>query len=152
MFNSFNGGKPSFFQGRNGSDPFSVFLAGIAFILVVIYPLFPVKEVQFAICMGAFLFGVWSIARILSKNISKRRAENEVFLRIFSPTKRKEKRMAKKNAKLAEKERKKRRKEDLKTHVYYKCPECNTELRVPRGKGKIRITCPKCSTQFIKKT
>lgn len=152
MFNQYNAGRPSFFQGRNGSDPFTVFLAGIAFLLVIIYPLFEIREVQFGLLAAALLLAALSVFRMFSRNIAKRRNENEVFLKIFSSKKRKERRLEKKNAKLAKKERKARRKEDMKTHVYYKCPECNTELRVPRCKGKIRITCPKCSTQFIKKT
>ena len=152
MYNGFNGGRPSFFQGRNGSDQLSVFLAGIAFLLVIIYPLFSMKEVQFALTMGAFLIAALSIFRMLSKNIAKRRTENEVFLRIFSRSGKRAKREGRRREKLLKKERKERRKEDLKTHVYYRCPECDTELRVPRGKGKIRIKCPKGSTQFIKKT
>ena len=49
-------------------------------------------------------------------------------------------------------EKRKQRREDEKTHAYYKCPECKKELRVPRGKGKIRITCPHCGHQFVKRT
>lgn len=41
---------------------------------------------------------------------------------------------------------------DRKTHRYYTCPTCGMTLRVPKGKGKINISCPKCRTQFIKKT
>lgn len=44
---------------------------------------------------------------------------------------------------------------DVKTHKNYKyfhCPNCKQKLRVPRGKGKIRVTCSKCGTQFEKKT
>lgn len=152
MFNQYNSGRPSFFQGRNGTDQFTVFLAGIAFLLIIIYPLFGVREVQFGMQMGALLIAALAVFRVFSRNIAKRRGENEVFLRIFSNKRRKERRLQKKNEKLAKKAKKEKRKEDLKTHIYYKCPECDTELRVPRGKGKIRITCPKCSTQFIKKT
>lgn len=152
MYNNFNGGRPSFMQGRNGTDALSVFLAAIAFLLFVIYPVFDSDEVQAFMIGFAVAFAAWSVFRILSSNISKRRRENETFLRIFSNRKRRERREEKKRAKIAEKERKARRKEDLKTHVYYRCPECDTELRVPRGKGKIRIRCPKCSFQFIKKT
>ena len=52
----------------------------------------------------------------------------------------------------AEEERKARRKEEEKTHAFFKCPQCGKELRVPRGKGKIRIKCPNCGEQFIRKT
>jgi len=38
------------------------------------------------------------------------------------------------------------------SHRYYSCPRCRQPVRVPRGKGKISITCPKCSEKFIKKT
>ena len=41
---------------------------------------------------------------------------------------------------------------DRKTHRYYKCKNCGQKLRVPKGRGKIKITCPKCHNQFIKKT
>ena len=45
----------------------------------------------------------------------------------------------------------KRYEENLK-YLYYRCPKCGQQLRVPRGRGKISITCPKCGNQFIKKS
>ena len=42
--------------------------------------------------------------------------------------------------------------QDRKTHRYFRCPQCRATVRVPRGKGKIRITCPKCKHQFVKKS
>ena len=36
-------------------------------------------------------------------------------------------------------------------HKYYHCPQCSKMLRVPKGKGKIAISCPKCKEKFIKK-
>ena len=45
-----------------------------------------------------------------------------------------------------------KRKRKDKTHKYYKCPTCKQVVRVPKGRGKIEINCPKCHTKFIKRT
>ena len=45
-----------------------------------------------------------------------------------------------------------KRKRKDKTHKYYKCPTCKQVVRVPKGRGKIEISCPKCHTKFIKRT
>jgi len=42
--------------------------------------------------------------------------------------------------------------EDSKTHKHFTCPNCKATLRLPKGKGKIMITCPKCRKEFTKKT
>ena len=39
-----------------------------------------------------------------------------------------------------------------KLYHYYRCPKCRQKLRVPRGRGRIQISCPRCGTQFIKKS
>lgn len=39
-----------------------------------------------------------------------------------------------------------------KTHRFFKCPECGVTVRVPKGKGKIKITCPKCKNAFVRNT
>lgn len=81
-----------------------------------------------------FLFFAWLIFRFLSKNISKRQSENMRFIRN------------------KEKLKKAFKSDNTKTHRVYKCPQCRAKVRVPRGKGKIRITCPKCKATFIKRT
>ena len=82
---------------------------------------------------------VFFLYRIFSRNITKRYHENQVFLRYWTPVKQKL---------LGLRDRFR----DRKTHRYYRCPTCKQALRVPKGRGKIRITCPKCHTQFVKKT
>ena len=69
---------------------------------------------------------IWSMFRMYSRNIEARRRENAAFLRFFS--------------RLTDKQ-----------YRYFRCPGCRQVVRVPRGKGKINIRCPKCSRQFIKK-
>ena len=75
----------------------------------------------------AYIPLIWSIFRMYSRNIEARRRENAAFLRFFS--------------RLTDKQ-----------YRYFRCPGCRQVVRVPRGKGKINIRCPKCSRQFIKKT
>ena len=82
---------------------------------------------------------VWGIFRMLSRNIPRRRAENDRFLRFWGPVKAKFR---------LQKDKWKSRK----THKFFNCPSCKKNLRVPRGKGKIQITCPKCGERFSKKT
>ena len=131
-----------FFSGRNGSDQLSVFLTAVALVLAAAASVISEESARAAVTAVAAALVAVAAFRMLSMNTAKRRAENEKFLsflRSFSSTS-------------EEKARKKARKEDLKTHAYFRCPECGTECRVPRGKGKIRITCPRCSHQFIKRT
>lgn len=87
----------------------------------------------------ALLLLVVSYIRIFSRNLVARRAENEVFLRWWNPTRQK-------LAGLGGSMR------DMKTHVHCKCPTCGQKIRVPRGRGKISIHCPKCNVDFLKKT
>ena len=77
--------------------------------------------------------------RMFSKNYEKRRKENEVYLKYQNKVTcfiNKQKRMAK----------------DRKVNHIYSCPNCKQKIRIPKGKGKIAITCPKCKTEFIKKS
>ena len=77
--------------------------------------------------------------RMFSRNIQARYAENQKFLRWCGPVSNRLR-----NARM--------RFADRKTHRYFKCPQCKQRLRVPRGRGKINITCPHCHTQFVRKS
>ncbi len=77
--------------------------------------------------------------RVFSRNINARYQENQKFLAAVQPVRKWFGGM-------------KQRFRDRKTHRYFTCPSCGMTLRVPKGKGKINISCPKCRTQFIKKT
>ena len=130
-------------KGRHGTDQLSMFLSLLGLILVVGGAAFsePVTSVMTAV--GVVSLGV-SIFRVFSRNNEARDKENRRFLSIFkglSSGKRK-----------AEKEKKRKLKEKLKTHEMFYCPKCKTACFVPKGKGKVRITCPKCGEKFIGKT
>jgi len=98
-----------------------------------------IPVVGFVFPFLALLIMFWTIFRSYSKNIPRRRRELEVYLKI--------KRKPQNARKL-----RKNKKRDKKTHCYFKCPTCKAVLRVPRGKGEIIVTCPRCNGRIPKKT
>lgn len=123
-----------FMLGRYGSDQFNRFLMSMTLVCFVI----SLIGARFFYVIGVALL-VYAYFRMLSKNIYKRRAENAVYIRYEYKLKQK--------FILWKKDMKQR-----KTHHIYKCPSCRQKIRIPRGKGKIEITCPKCYQTFIKKS
>lgn len=123
----------SWMYGRYGSDELSHFLSMVALVLLVMSLFVPVLS----ILVWAIL--IWSTIRCFSKKIGKRQKERAVYLRITGGIKTWFK-------------RRKNIWRDRKTHKYYKCPNCKAYLRVPKGKGEITITCPKCKNKMDKKT
>lgn len=124
-----------FMEGRTGVDHFSTGLLFLSIILTLIGQLIGWKWVV----MLAWLPLVYCYYRILSKDKIKRHQENIVFLRYWYPI----------QTKIMNRYRQFKVRRQYK---YYKCKDCGQQLRVPKGKGKIEITCPKCKTSFIKKT
>ena len=82
---------------------------------------------------------IYTYFRMLSRNISRRYNENQIYLKYRYKV------IAKFNGFKA-------RMRDRKTHRVFKCPGCSQKIRVPRGKGRISIKCPKCRIEFIKRT
>lgn len=123
-----------FMQGRYGSDQLNRFLM-ILVIICFVMSLFGLRSFY---VLGIALL-VYAYFRMLSKNIYKRRAENSAYLRY-------EYKVRQKVATF------KRDMIQRKTHHIYKCPSCKQKIRIPRGKGKIEIRCPKCGQTFIKKS
>ncbi len=124
-----------FMYGRNGLDALGNFLliTSIVCSLLAYMPyLYPLSLISTA------LF-VWEIFRFCSKNLYKRSAENAKFVSIKSKFKgffvTRKKIFA-----------------ERKTHKYIKCKTCHQRLRLPRGRGKIEVNCPKCHNKFITKT
>ena len=150
-----NNYRKPFFSGRNGADELSVTLVVISVIVFLAAPIFDEKYIQgIFLLLGGILF-VLGILRSLSTNIGKRRHENQVFLDLFrSETKEEKERRKREEEEKREREklRKERRKEEEKTHAFFRCHQCGKELRVPKGKGKIKIRCPNCSHEFIRKS
>lgn len=128
-----------FMYGRYGVDQFSKFLLGVSIALCFINIFIPVQFVRSILNVVFWAILIFSYYRIFSKNIYKRAAENEKYLRMTDKHRRK--------LNTFKSEWKQR-----KIYRFYRCPGCNQKIRVPRGRGKIQIRCPKCNTQFIKRS
>ena len=123
-----------FLMNRYGMDTFNRALI-IFYIIFLFLSLITRKDIFMYISLA---LAIYQVFRSFSKNFTARSKENQQFLKLWNPVKRKYYSIKKKFSD--------------KTHRYYKCPKCKTEIRVPKNKGKIRITCPKCKEQFIKNT
>lgn len=124
-----------FMYGRYGGDQLSICLLVLSLILTIIGRVSGIAILSII----SYIPVAIAVYRIFSKDIKKRSMENYKFAILISPVYSKFKRFQ-------------GRIQDSKTHKYFKCKKCKTTLRVPKGKGKILITCPKCKEQYTKKT
>jgi len=124
-----------FMQGRNGVDQLSQFLNIVVLILFVI-SLF-VRWLPLYLLAIALL--IYMYFRIFSRNIPKRSMENQKFCNLRYDL-------------AIKKNKKKQEWEQRKIYRFYRCPMCNQKVRVPKGRGRICITCPKCRAEFVKKS
>ena len=124
-----------FMSGRYGTDELSKFMLAVCLVLLVINILTGVQGVYL---IALVLLGVCYF-RMFSRNYVKRSEENRKYL--DTVWKIKNWFLKKKNRIIQSKD----------FHIY-KCPSCGQKIRIPRGKGKICITCPKCRNQFEKKS
>ena len=134
-----------FMEGRYGADGLNRFLTVCGWVLLVAGFVLSGIDSRVPMIAGTTLVAlswallIWSIFRTLSKNTSRRASENYTYFTC-------------KNRVLGWFRTRKARWQDRKVHRYFRCPQCRATVRVPRGKGKIRITCPHCKNQFIKKS
>ncbi len=130
-----------FMYGRyGGNDQLSVCLFVLYLVVFVLSAIFR-RTVAAPILMAVgYVLVLIYFFRCLSRNIYRRQAENQKFLRVWNPVKNYFRFL-----KLRFRERNGVKK-------LYRCPKCHQTIRVPRGRGKIAITCPKCRFEFIKKT
>ena len=124
--------------GRYGVDEYSRFLNIVALVSLVLSILFN-NGLSVSLWLLAIIRLVWTYFRMFSRNTYKRRAENNAYLTIRYN-------MTRKLSGL------KQRMQQKRYYRFYKCPKCGITTRVPKGKGKIRITCPKCGEIFQRKS
>lgn len=133
--NSFKDKMARFMYGRYGMDQLSRNLSLICLVLLIV-AMFVRNNVIYMIALVGI---VYTYFRVFSRNISRRSEENEKYLKFHYKV-------------VGKLNKIKFRITDSKTHRIFRCPSCSQKIRVPRGKGKISIKCPKCRIEFIKKT
>ncbi|MCI7106393.1 MAG: hypothetical protein PUA77_09940 [Lachnospiraceae bacterium] len=124
-----------FMSGRNGVDDLARVHSWIVLILLLL-AIFT-KIGLFSILAFALL--IYMYFRVFSKNTAKRYEENQKYLNFrYNRT--------------VSWNRFKKRMAQSRDYRFFKCPTCKQQVRVPKGHGKIEITCPKCRETFIRRT
>lgn len=124
-----------FMTGRYGADQLGQIYMGISLVLLVI-SMFSRWNIFYILALGIMGYEYY---RMMSKRIDKRYEENQKYMNFRYRA------MVKWN-------QRKEHARQRKIYHFYQCPSCHQKVRVPKGKGKICITCPKCRTEFIKKS
>ena len=124
-----------FMAGRYGTDELSTFLVGVGMVLIILNILTRMKifNLLFWVCL------IYSYFRMFSKNHSARYAENQKFLEF-------------RNRLRYKVDNHKKLREQKKIYHIYSCPYCKQKIRIPKGKGTIIVTCPKCKQEFGKRS
>ena len=123
-----------FMYGRYGNDSLNLFLIGAYLSLYLLYIVTGLELLYWA----GFALLLVSLFRLFSRNIGRRREENARFTRAVRP--------------VLQWWRLRRTIHRDKEHRYFKCPNCGQQLRVPRGKGTITVTCRSCGATFQEKS
>lgn len=118
----------AFFSGRNGMDDLGKTILWAALAVLILSSLLGLS----------FLYGValallcYGYVRAFSRNLERCRQQNARYL--------------------SWRKLQALRFQQRKSHKFYRCPKCKQHLRVPKGKGKICITCRNCGALFARKT
>lgn len=116
-----------FMAGRYGTDQLNMAILGAGLVLCIISMFIRIPQLNLLMTTISYALVFWAVFRTFSRNTHKRYEENRKFRQFFDRLKDRE-------------------------HRYYTCPKCHQSVRVPRGKGKIAITCPRCRERFVRKT
>ncbi len=131
---------------RYGTDALSRFLMIAALVLFVITSF---RKLQFLNILPLAML-VYCYFRLLSRNVTARYAENEKFVKLLNGVSARTEKLRKKIRN--QKEQILGVREGDKVYRIYRCPVCNQKIRIPSGKGKIMVSCPKCGKEFLKRS
>lgn len=124
-----------FMVGRYGVDEFNRFLLILSLAAMIISGILGGGILY----LTAVLVLGYTYFRMLSRNVGMRYRENMVYLKV-------------KNRFLGFFKKGKNTVNQRRNYHIYKCPGCGQKIRIPKGKGRVSITCPKCHAEFIKKS
>ena len=127
FFAKLSAGMQKFMAGRYGTDRLNMVILVAALIVCIISGFVQVPAVNLILTAVSYALMIWAIFRSFSRNTYQRYQENRKFNQFFDRLKDRD-------------------------HRYFDCPKCRQPVRVPKGKGKIAITCPRCKEKFVKKT
>ena len=116
-----------FMMGRYGHDRLNMALLIAGLVMSVLSMFVDNWLLDLLLTLGSYATLIITLVRCFSRNTYKRYQENRKYLQIFGRMKDRD-------------------------HRYFDCPKCRQMVRVPRGKGKIAITCPRCREKFVKKS
>lgn len=120
-------GIQRFMVGRYGTDKLNNLILIVGLVFCILSMFMPIGWANLLMTALAYVCMGLAIFRSFSRNTYKRYRENRRYLNLLERLKDRE-------------------------HRYFQCPKCKQSVRVPKGKGKIAITCPKCREKFVKKT
>lgn len=118
-------------RGRQGPDDLAVFSVNLAIVIVLVNVFARTGWLGWV----ALVLVAYSMFRIQSKNLGARARENGAFLKALGPA-----RPWIQNPRAAWSE--------LRAYRHVRCTSCKQRVRVPRGKGRLRVTCPRCKSKF----
>ena len=113
--------------GRYGTDRLNMVILGAGLVASLLSVMIKTQPLNIVFWVMSYGLMIWAIFRTMSRNTYKRYQENRKFLQLVSRLKDRQNR-------------------------YFDCPKCRQVVRVPRGKGKISITCPRCREKFVRKS
>ena len=116
-----------FMVGRYGTDKLNMVILTAGVVISIVAMFMPLPLTKLLLTTLSYVLMFWAIFRCFSRNTYKRYQENRKYLMWLDKIKDRQ-------------------------HKYFSCPRCRQPVRVPRGKGKIAIKCPKCGEKFIRKS
>ena len=138
------------FQGRYGNDKLNrtLFIGALLFsVLSLLMNLLKVPAVSTVVSVLSWAFLLVGVVRMFSRNFYARQQELAWYMRVENKVTGWWRRTFKKQAGNVRSFTNERRK-----YKHLACPHCAQKLRVPRGKGKLRVTCTKCGYKFEAKS